>query len=137
MTERASSTDRDVEHHQLLAHGCQNDHFTVPGHPRCPACGEPQEKTLDLTKKTGIVKTWTRVAATPPGVREPNTLAIVEFALEVDTVSMLGGTIEQVSLGEQVRPVYIDTLRDADESVRQGANQSWGGFRFEPVSPDE
>ena len=61
------------------AHVCPNGHATCPGHALCPECGDPQEGTIDLTDRIGEVVTWTTSTATPPGVREPNTLAIVEF----------------------------------------------------------
>lgn len=118
---------------RLLAYGCQNGHFTSPGHPRCPTCGEPQQSTVDLTSKTGSVLTWTSVASTPPGVREPNTLALVEFELESDTVRVLGGTAGAVSVGDDVQPMRVERLREPERSVREGTDQPWGGFRFEPV----
>jgi len=117
---------------RLLAHRCPNGHLTVPGHPRCPTCGEPQTDEIDLTDRTGAVLTWTEVAATPPGVREPNTLAVVAFTLDGDTVRVLGGTNDDVAVGDEVRPVHVDQLRDPAVSVREGTRQPWDGFRFEP-----
>ena len=122
---------------RLLAHQCPREHLTYPSHPRCPTCGEPQEGTVDLTRKAGTVITWTRVTATPPGVREPNLLAIVEFELEGDSVRLLGGTTDEVETGDEVRPVYVEQLRDPQTSVRKGTGQPWDGFRFEPVTPPE
>jgi uncharacterized OB-fold protein len=118
---------------RLLAHGCPNGHFTSPGHPRCPTCGQRQETTVDLTSETGSVLTWTSVASTPPGVREPNTLAVVEFELGSGAVRVLGGTTGDVSVGDEVSPVYVEFLRDPEQSVRAGTDQPWDGFRFEPV----
>lgn len=117
---------------KLRAHVCENDHLTVPGHPRCPTCGEPQERTLDLTGETGSVLTWTAVESTPPGVREPNLLAVVEFTTDVGPVRVLGGTVGEVTVGDTVEPVFVDQLRDPAASVREGTEQPWSGFRFEP-----
>ena len=122
---------------RLLAHQCSNGHLTYPAHPRCPTCGEPQERTVDLTEMTGTVVTWTRVTVTPPGVHEPNLLAIVEFELEMDSVRILGGTTGAVETGDEVRPVYVEQLRDPGTSVREGTGQRWDGFRFEPVTRPE
>lgn len=133
MTDPGTAESDDGTEPRLRAYGCPNGHFTSPGHPRCPTCGEPQESTVDLTPKTGSILTWTRVASTPPGVRDPNTLALVEFELESDSVRILGGTTEDVSVGDGVRPVYIESLRDPERSVREGTDQPWDGFRFDPV----
>lgn len=116
----------------LLAHRCPNDHLTVPGHTRCPTCGAPQADSIDLTDRTGEVVTWTTVTTTAPGVREPNTLAIVEFSLDAGSVRVLGGTTDGVAIGDAVSPVAVDQLRDPAESVREGTDQPWHGFRFEP-----
>ncbi len=127
-----SGTDPQ-EQPELLAHGCEDDHFTYPSHPRCPTCGKPQEETVALTSKVATVVTWTRVTSTPPGVREPNTLALVEFALDSGPVRVLGGTTDDVAVGDEVQPVYVGQLRDPAESVRQETAQPWDGFRFERV----
>lgn len=108
-------------------------HLTYPGHPVCPTCGNPQEETVDLTTRHGEVVTWTTATTTPPGVREPNTLAIVEFEVGGESVRVLGGTTDDVSVGDAVRPVYVEQLRDPDLAIRETASQSWDGFRFEPV----
>lgn len=118
---------------RLEASGCRNGHLTYPSHPRCPTCGEEQDRTVDLTAETGVVVTWTTVASTPPGVREPNTLALVEFTLDEETVRVLGGTTDDVSVGDDVQPVYVEQLRDPGRSVREGTDQPWDGFRFEPA----
>ena len=129
MTDTSNPGDKP----KLQAYGCPNGHFTHPAHPRCPTCGVPQESTVDLTSMTGTVLTWTTVTSTPPGVREPNTLAIVEFTLDDGTVHVLGGTTEKVAVGDDVRLVYVERLRDPEQSVRAGTAQPWDGFRFEPV----
>jgi len=118
----------------LEAHRCAEGHLTYPAHPRCPTCGEPQVETVDLTERTATVVTWTVSTATPPGVREPNPLAIVEFEVDGQPVRAIGGlTTDRVETGDEVRPVYVETLRDPDAGIRAAESQSWDGYRFEPV----
>jgi uncharacterized OB-fold protein len=125
------------------AHRCQNGHVTQPGHPLCPECGEPQEDTIDLTDRTGEVVTWTTSTATPPGVRQPNTLAIVEFDVSDATagsdadefVRAIGQVTEgaTVATGDAVEPVYAAELRDPEVGIKEPASQAWDGYRFDPV----
>lgn len=118
----------------LLAHGCPNGHWTYPGHAVCPTCGADQTRTIDLSDREGTVVTWTTSTATPPGVREPNTLAIVAFDLAETTVRALGGvTTDAVETGATVRPVPVDELRDPAAAVRAAESQDWSGYRFAPV----
>jgi len=118
----------------LDAHCCPNGHLTYPGHTRCPVCGEPQTGTVDLAGRTGTVVTWTTSTATPPGVRQPNHLAVVSFDVDGETVRALGQlTTGNVAIGDAVRPVYVDELRDPDAGIRERASQAWDGYRFEPV----
>lgn len=118
----------------LHAHRCPDGHVTYPGHTVCPVCGEAQTETIDLTTREGTVVTWTTSTATPPGVREPNTLAIVEFETGDTTVCVIGQTTaEEVSVGETVEPVYASELRDPDAGIREAASQSWDGYRFRPT----
>ncbi len=134
---------------------CPNGHLSFPTHPRCPECGEPQDAaTVDLADRTATVVTWTTSTATPPGVREPNHLAIVEFTVDGESVRALGQltTAEGVpaseangdsadersesagvEIGDRVRPVYADDLRDPDAGIRWPESQAWSGYRFEPV----
>jgi uncharacterized OB-fold protein len=118
----------------LEAHRCANGHLTTPGHPRCPECGEPQEESVDLTDRTARVVTWTVSTATPPGVRQPNPLAIVEFDVDGEPVRAIGGlTTAEIETGDEVRPVYVDELRDPEAGIRVAESQEWDGYRFEPV----
>jgi len=118
----------------LLAHRCPNGHLTYPSHQRCPECEEEQTGTVDLTTREGRILTWTTATTTPPGVREPNTLAIVEFEVDGQTVRVLGGTTtDDVSTDATVRPVYVEELRDPATGIRDAESQAWDGFRFEPV----
>ena len=117
----------------LLAHRCPNGHVTYPGHPVCPTCREPQTDAVDLADRAGEVVTWTTSTATPPGVRQPNTLAIVAFDVDGATVRVLGGTVEPVAVGDRVEPVYVAELREPDAGIREPASQTWDGYRFRPV----
>ena len=117
----------------LHASRCPNGHLTYPDHPRCPTCGEPQIADIDLTNRTATVVTWTESTATPPGVRQPNTLAIVEFDVDGETVRVIGQTTDDVDIGMEVEPVYAEELRDPDAGIRENASQEWDGFRFRPV----
>ena len=62
---------------------------TYPPHPVGPDGSEPVAE-VDLSAQEAEVVTWTTSHATPPGVREPNTLAIVEFDLDGSPVRALG-----------------------------------------------
>ena len=124
------------------AHVCPNGHATYPGHTLCPECGEPQEGTIDLTDRIGEVVTWTTSTATPPGVREPNTLAIVEFDVSDategpdgdDTVRAIGqATSDDIETGDAVEPVYVEELRDPDIGLKEPGSTDWDGYRFDPV----
>jgi len=117
----------------LLAGECPNGHHTYPTHERCPDCGEPQVGTIDLSDRRGEVRTWTESRATPPGVRDPNTLAIVAFEVEGSTVRAVGGTTDHVAIGDTVEPVYVERLRDPDAGIRAADSQRWDGYRFRPV----
>jgi uncharacterized OB-fold protein len=124
----------------LEAGMCANGHVSYPTHPLCPECGEPQEESFDLSDRTGEVVTWTHSTATPPGVREPNTLAIVEFDVtDIDDASdefvrALGQvTTDEVETGDTVEPVYIEELRDPDAGIKVPESQDWDGYRWDPV----
>ncbi|GGL23043.1 hypothetical protein GCM10009037_03130 [Halarchaeum grantii] len=118
------------------AYRCENGHVTYPAHTVCPECGAEQRETVDLTESVGTVVTWTTSTATPPGVREPNHLGIVEFDVEGESVRALGQLTEPVESGEEVTPVYVAELRDPDAGIREKESQSWDGYRFSPVSRD-
>ncbi|ELY85701.1 hypothetical protein [Natrialba taiwanensis] len=107
--------------------------ISYPGHPRGPDGAEPVE-TIDLSEFTAEVVTWTTSTATPPGVREPNHLAIVEFTIEGESVRAIGQvTTGEIEVGDEVRPVYVDELREPGAGIREPASQEWDGYRFEPV----
>jgi uncharacterized OB-fold protein len=107
--------------------------ITYPGHPLGPG-GEEATGTVDLSDYTATVLTWTTSTATPPGVREPNTLAIVEFDVEGEPVRALGQvTTEEVEIGDEVKPVYCEELREPGAGIREPASQDWDGYQFEPL----
>jgi uncharacterized OB-fold protein len=95
--------------------------------------------SFDLTERTGEVVTWTKSTATPPGVRAPNTMAIVQFDLSGadladDYVRAVGQvTTEDVETGDAVEPVYAEELRDPEAGIKVPESQEWDGYRFEPV----
>jgi uncharacterized OB-fold protein len=119
----------------LNAHRCENGHLSYPGHTRCPDCGAEQTETVDLSERTGEVVTWTTSTATPPGVRQPNHLAIVEFEVDGEAVRALGQltTADGVDIGTAVEPVYEEELREPGAGIREPESQDWDGYRFEPV----
>jgi len=132
----------------LTAYVCPNGHATFPGHQRCPECGEHQMESLDLSETEATVVTWTTSTATPPGVREPNHLAIVEFDLEAaleGSDTFTPGTVDgpirtlaqlttgDVESGDRVEPTYVDEVREPGAGIREPDSQSWDGYRFQPV----
>jgi uncharacterized OB-fold protein len=107
--------------------------LSYPGHPIGPDGSEPVD-TVDLSEHTATVVTWTTSTATPPGVRAPNHIAIVEFDVDGEPVRAIGGlTTEDVEIGDEVRPVYVEELREPGAGIREPESQEWDGYRFEPV----
>lgn len=117
------------------AHRCSNGHITCPGHRLCPECGNEQTETIDLSDEIGEVVTWTTSTATPPGVRNPNTLAIVEFEVDGTSVRALGqSTSDGIEIGDEVEPVYVERLREPGAGLKpEDSDQEWDGYRFRPV----
>jgi Predicted nucleic-acid-binding protein containing a Zn-ribbon len=126
------STDGEADA-QLLAGECGNGHLTSPPRESCPTCGADRTGTVDLSDREGEVRTWTTSTATPRGVREPNTLAVVVFTVGGEDVRVLGQTTGAVAVGDRVRPVFVGQLRDPDAGIRVAESQQWDGFRFKPV----
>ena len=107
--------------------------ITYPGHPVGPDGSKPVD-TVDLSEYTATVVTWTTAHATPPGVREPNHLAIVEFDVDGEPVRAIGQlTTGGVTVGDEVEPVYCERLRDPEAGIRDPESQAWDGYRFRPV----
>jgi len=52
-----------------------------------------------------------------------------------DAVRAIGQlTTNEVDIGDPVRPVYSDDLRDvAAGMLREPESQAWDGYRFEPI----
>lgn len=118
----------------LEASKCETGHVFKPDHPVCPKCGGAIVDHVDLTERKAEIITWTTSTATPPGVREPNHLAIVEFAVEGTTVRTIGQvTTGDIGTGDQVEPVAVDQLRDPEPGIRHHDSQDWDGYRFQPV----
>jgi len=128
------SDDDTSERPEMTAYRYPDGSLTYPGHPRGPGGQEPVG-TVDLSEYTAEVITWTTSTATPPGVRQPNHLAIVEFDVDGEPVRALGqleeGTVE---IGDEVEPVYEPELRDPDVGIREPESQAWDGYRFRPVA---
>ena len=119
-----------------------------PAHPVGPDGNEPVG-TVDLSEHTATLITWTTSTATPPGVREPNYLGIVEFniseaSLDASESRMESGdgepvraigqlTTDDVEIGDTVEPVYADELRVPGAGIREPESQAWDGYRFRPV----
>ena len=124
------------EHDQtppLEAYRYENGAISYPGHPIGPGGSEPIDQ-IDLSEYTAEVVTWTTSTATPPGVREPNSLAIVEFDVDGEAVRTIGQlTTDDVETGDEVRPVYCEELRDPEAGIKEPESQAWDGYRFEPV----
>jgi uncharacterized OB-fold protein len=117
----------------MEAYRYEDGTITYPGHPVGPNGQEPVG-TVDLSKYTAEVVTWTTSTATPPGVRSPNTLAIVEFDVEGQSVRAIGQvTTDEIQTGDSVKPVYAEELREPGAGIREPASQDWDGYRFEPV----
>jgi uncharacterized OB-fold protein len=129
MTEASDAAD-----HDLIAVRYADGSLSCPPHPRGPGGSEVVDR-IDLSDRVAEVVTWTESHATPPGVREPNPIAIVEFDLDAGRVRTIGQlTTADVAIGDAVRPVPADDLRDPEAGVREPASQSWDGFRFEPAA---
>ena len=112
---------------------------SYPGHPRSRNGAEPVG-TIDLSEHTAEVVTWTTSTATPPGVREPNHLAIVEFDVgevvedgETSVRALVQLVDGDVETGDEVEPVYTEELREPGAGIREPDSQDWDGYRFEPV----
>lgn len=118
----------------MLAWRCPNDHLQYPKRPACPVCGAEPTESVTLSDRTAEVVTWTRTTATPPGVREPNRLAIVEFTIDGETVRALGQTTDAVEIGTTVTPVYVEALREPGAGIKSATGpQAYDGWQFEPV----
>ncbi|MFC5969728.1 OB-fold domain-containing protein [Halomarina salina] len=129
----ATDGEGDVAYPPLEAVRYSDGSLGYPGHPVGPDGNEPVG-TVDLSDYTATIVTWTTATSPPPGVRSPNHLAIVEFDVEGEPVRALGQlTTGDVSIGDEVEPVFAGELRDPDAGIREPTSQSWDGYRFDPV----
>jgi uncharacterized OB-fold protein len=130
MSDQSTPATDDPE---MTAYRYPEGSITYPGHPYGPG-GEEPVGTVDLSEYTAEVVTWTTSTATPPGVRQPNHLAIVEFDVDGVPVRALGQLAEgNVDIGDTVEAFHVDELRDPEKGIREPASQDWDGFRFRPV----
>ena len=141
MSEREPTTDGGESSEPPMAAARYPDGTILyPPHPVGPEGQEPVG-TVDLSEYRATVVTWTTSTATPPGVREPNTMAIVEFDishldLEDTFVRALGQvTTDDVETGDVVEPMYVEELRDPDVGIKSANPEStdWDGYRWDPV----
>jgi uncharacterized OB-fold protein len=133
MSDQTDTTADGGTDHEMTAYRYPDGSVTYPGHPRGPGGDEPVG-TVDLSEYTAEVVTWTTSTATPPGVRQPNHLAIVEFDVDGVPVRALGQLEDgNVEIGDTVEPFHVDELRDPEAGIREPASQEWDGFRFRPV----
>ncbi|AHG01220.1 hypothetical protein HALLA_02260 (plasmid) [Halostagnicola larsenii XH-48] len=79
---------------------------------RCTDCGSTAFETYPL--ETGRVMATTTVHATPPGVRAPNRLALVQFDGGIRLIAQVRGP--PVSSGDSVEFGDIVTLRAGDSA---------------------
>ncbi|ATW89837.1 hypothetical protein halTADL_3135 [Halohasta litchfieldiae] len=104
-----------------------------PPHPLGPD-GEEPVGTVDLSEYTATLITWTTSTATPPGVRQPNHIGIVEFDVDGESVRAVGQlTTNEVDIGQEVETVYSKELREPGAGIREPESQSWDGYQFQPI----
>jgi len=148
MSDHESHTDTGGDAPTFEAAEYAGGAVSYPPHPVGPD-GTERVGTVDLREHDARVITWTTSTATPPGVREPNSLAIVEFKMGDDydgpPVRALGqiaargdgdgkgGEQFDVAVGDRVEPVYTEELREPGAGIREPESQDWDGFRFRPV----
>lgn len=77
---------------------------------RCVECGSTSFETYSLG--TGRVVATTTVHATPPGVRAPNRLGLIQFDDDIRLVAQVDGP--EISAGDSVEFGDITTLRSGD-----------------------
>lgn len=151
MSDTSNATDNDETAGQPPMEAATYPDGTIlyPPHPLGPDGQEPVG-TVDLSEYTATLITWTTSTATPPGVRQPNHIGIVEFDIseastdaagsrtessdEGETVRAVGQlTTSEVEIGQAVEPVYAEELREPGAGIREPNSQSWDGYRFAPV----
>ncbi|MES3517994.1 MAG: nucleic acid-binding protein [Natronomonas sp.] len=107
--------------------------IVYPGHPIGPDGSEPVD-TVDLSEYTAEVITWTTSMATPPGVREPNHLGIVEFDVDGTPVrALVQFETGDIEIGDEVEGSYVEEIREPGAGIREADSQEWDGYRFAPT----
>jgi uncharacterized OB-fold protein len=128
-----SENDPAAEEPAMTAYRYPDGSLTYPGHPKGPG-GQAHVDTVDLSEHTAEVITWTTSTATPPGVRQPNHLAVVEFDVDGEPVRALAQLEDgNVDIGDEVEPYYVPELRDPEVGIRELESQAWDGYRLRPV----
>jgi hypothetical protein len=147
-TETEATNDED-EQPPMEAARYPDGSILYPPHPVGPDGNEPVG-TVDLSEYTATLITWTTSTATPPGVRQPNHIGIVEFEVseaskdtsdsrtesgdDGEPVRAIGQlTTDDVEIGDELEPVYAAELREPGAGIREPESQSWDGYRFRPV----
>ena len=131
-TETEATNDED-EQPPMEAAKYPDGSILYPAHPVGPDGNEPVG-TVDLTEYTATLITWTTSTATPPGVREPNHIGIVEFDVDGEPVRAIGQlTTNDVEIGDELETVYDAELREPGAGIREPESQAWDGYRFRPV----
>lgn len=135
----SETSDASNEQPPMEAARYPDGSILYPPHPLGPDGNEPVD-TVDLSEYTATLITWTSSTATPPGVRQPNHLGIVEFTVNEESdddsepVRAIGQlTTDEVDIGDEVEPVYAAALREPGAGIREPESQSWDGYRFQPV----
>jgi len=134
MTDATETNDTDEQGQPPMEAAKYPDgSILYPAHPVGPDGNEPVG-TVDLTEYTATLITWTTSTATPPGVRQPNHIGIVEFDVDGEPVRAIGQlTTNEVEIGDELETVYAAELREPGAGIREPESQSWDGYRLRPV----
>lgn len=103
-------SDRTAPDRAFVCTSCE--HRWYYSGERCPECGAEDVDTYQLAE--GRVVATTTVHATPPGVREPNSLAIVRFD-DITLIAQLED--ETIETGDDVTFGEESVLRDGDTAI--------------------
>ena len=141
----ATGTDDTNDHPPMEAARYPDGSILYPPHPVGPDGNEPVG-TVDLSEYTARLITWTTSTATPPGVRQPNHIGIVEFEVseasaesrtasgDGEPVRAIGQlTTADVEIGDELEAEYVGELREPGAGIREPESQAWDGYRFRPV----
>jgi len=133
MSDSQDSTDSVESQPPMEAARYPDGTILYPPHPLGPD-GNESVGTVDLSEYTATLITWTTSTATPPGVRQPNHIGIVEFDVDGEPVRAVGQlTTNEVEIGQEVETVYSEELREPGAGIREPESQSWDGYQFQPI----